>query len=114
MALILELRAWLLESGFTVSPPRKDFHCILNESLWFNRFIFGPDRNTRGRSFTISTEDRLIKLGFTHVHDFISTCVTDDKLWFMSHAEAESRTGSKILAKLNFAKRFLPSFQPGV
>jgi hypothetical protein len=78
-----------------VSPPLKDFHCILNESLWFNRFIFYPDRNTRGRSFTISIEDKLIKLDFTHVRDLLSTQVTDDKLWFMSHAEAESRTGSK-------------------
>jgi hypothetical protein len=73
------LNAWL-HSGFSVSPPPKDFHCILNESLWFNRFIFDPDRNTRGRSFTKSIEVRLIKLGFTHVRDLLSTQLTDDKL----------------------------------
>jgi hypothetical protein len=89
-----------------VSPPPKDFYCILNESLWFNRFILDPDRNTRGRSFTKSIVDKLIKLGFTHVRDLLSTQVTDDKLWFMSHAEAESRTGSKVLANTITKKIF--------
>jgi hypothetical protein len=78
----------------------------LNESLWFNHFIFDTDRKTRGRSFTKSIEDRLIKLGFTHVRDLLSTQLTDDKLWFMSHAEAEARTGSTVLANAIMNKIF--------
>jgi hypothetical protein len=84
----------------------KRFSLHLNESLWFNRFIFDPDRNTRGRSFTKSIEDKLIKLSFTHVRELLSTQFTDDKLWFMSHAEAESRTGSKVLANAITKKIF--------
>jgi hypothetical protein len=48
----------------------------------------------------------LIKLGFTHVSDLLSTQLTDDKLWFMSHAEAESRTGSTDLANATIKKIF--------
>jgi hypothetical protein len=60
-------------------PSTKKFP-LHHESLWFNRFTFDPDRNTRGRSFTKSTEDKLIKLGFTYVRDLLSTQVIDDKL----------------------------------
>jgi hypothetical protein len=52
----------------------------------------------------IIIEDRLIKLGFTHVRDLLSTQLTD--VWFMSHAEAESRTGSTVLANAIMKKIF--------
>jgi hypothetical protein len=91
------LIAWL-RSGLIVAEPPKDYHCILNESLWFNRHaLLDPDRNSRGRSFVKSIENRLIKLGVTHVENLISSaCQNEDKLYFIS---CEARTGSKVLAK---------------
>lgn len=93
------LRSWLL-SGSHVSKPPKDYLCILNESLWFNRHMqVDPYRNKRGRSFCKSTEDRLIQFGFTHVSSLISSTQNDpDKLYFLSYEESMARTGSRVLA----------------
>lgn len=40
------LEAWFME-GLVVNPPPIDFDCLLNEPLWFNRFI----KKDNGSSF---------------------------------------------------------------
>lgn len=45
------LTGWF-EAGFCVSPPPLDYECLLNESLWFNRFIRKENENTFGHHLT--------------------------------------------------------------
>lgn len=93
------LQAWL-HSGLKVAEPPKDYHCIMNESLWFNRHMLYPNRNKHGRFLSKAVEDRLIRRGFTRVSDLISSTATyPDKQMFMSLDEAEEKTGSRVLAK---------------
>lgn len=40
--------AWL-SSGLCVRPPPLDFECILNEPIWFNRFLYLSHNAKRGR-----------------------------------------------------------------
>jgi hypothetical protein len=44
------LAAWFA-SGLRVTAPSNDFECILNEPIWFNRFLYlssDPKRGSRG------------------------------------------------------------------
>jgi hypothetical protein len=41
------LTGWF-DAGLCVSPPVMDYECLLNESLWFNRFIRRENDNTFG------------------------------------------------------------------
>jgi hypothetical protein len=92
------LQAWL-QSGVQVAAPPKDYHCILNESLWFNRHLSYPYANKNCRPFGKPIEDRLIRCGFTHICDLLSsTAGTSNELKFISLDKAQERTGSQMLA----------------
>lgn len=94
------LQAWL-QSGLHVAEPPKDYHCILNESLWFNRHLLYPPKNKNGRPFGKCIEDKLIRCGFTRVSDLLSSVTNNENApMFMSDDEAEARTGSKHLANI--------------
>jgi hypothetical protein len=53
------LQAWFA-SGLAISPPPQDFECILNESIWFNRFLYLPSDTKRGRLLNKNLEEQLV------------------------------------------------------
>jgi hypothetical protein len=63
--------AWF-EASTTVFPPPLDFECILNEPIWFNRFLYLHTDTKRGHLLNKDTEKRLIERGFTHLSDLLS------------------------------------------
>jgi hypothetical protein len=94
------LQAWL-QSGFYFAAPPKDYQCILNESIWFNLHLTYLNVNKKGRPFGKPIEDKLIRCGFTHIFDLLSsTADASSELKFISFDEAQARTGSKKLAKV--------------
>jgi hypothetical protein len=54
-----------------VSPPPLDYDCILNEPIWFNRFLYLPSDPKHGRPdgrlLKKDIENNLIERGFTHL-----------------------------------------------
>jgi hypothetical protein len=100
------LQAWL-QSCFYFAAPPKDYHCILNESIWFNRHLTYLNVNKNGRPFGKPIEDKLIRCGLTHIFDLLSnTADASRELRFISFDKAQARTGSKKLAdvihKINY------------
>jgi hypothetical protein len=65
------LHAWF-SSGVKVAPPPSDYECILNEPIWFNRFLHFEHDTKHGRLLKKETEELLIKRGYTHLSDFIA------------------------------------------
>jgi hypothetical protein len=62
------LAAWFA-SGLIVTAP-DDFECILNEPIWFNRFLYLSSDTKHGRYLNKSLEDQLIRRGLTHLTHF--------------------------------------------
>jgi hypothetical protein len=94
------LQTWL-QSGFDFAAPPKDYHCILNASIWFNRHLTYLNVNKNGRPFGKPIEDKLIRCGFTHICDLLSsTADASSELKFISFHEAQARTGSQKLAEV--------------
>jgi hypothetical protein len=65
------LQAWFA-SGLAISPPPQDFECILNEPIWFNRFLYIPFDTKRERLRNKNLEEQLVRRGFTHLNHFLS------------------------------------------
>lgn len=96
------LQGWFAE-GFEVADPRMDFECLLNESLWFNRFILKKDD---GKPFGhYLTQSRLVQDGGPlHISDVVTRrdCFPSN-LTFLDAAELRSKFGkttAKILQEL--------------
>jgi hypothetical protein len=68
------LIAWF-SSGLKIAAPPADNDCILNEPIWFNRFLYLKADTKHGRLLKKDTEERLIKRGFTHLSDL---CLLQD------------------------------------
>lgn len=90
------LRAWL-QTGFEFSKPPKDYHCILNEPLWFNRHLYYSNQNKNGRPFGKPIEDKLIKCGFVRISDLLVNTSNPDNLRFLSDDEVLARTRSTTI-----------------
>jgi hypothetical protein len=92
------LTAWFA-SGLIVIAPPDDFECILNEPIWFNRFLYLSSDTKRGRFQGESLEDQLIRRGFTHLTHFLSPSSSADAAsspW-LTLEEARFQTGSNAL-----------------
>jgi hypothetical protein len=92
------LQAWL-QSGLQIAPPPKDYRCILNEPIWFSRFLIAEERNKHGRFFNKDIECRLVNLGISHLSDLVSLDQSKTGFRWMSSFEAEVKTRSKVLGK---------------
>jgi hypothetical protein len=72
-----------------------DFHCILNEPIWFNRFLYLPTDKTHGRILKTVLEVKLVKKGFLHLKDFYSLSnSTNGSSHWLSRVEAIAKTGT--------------------
>jgi hypothetical protein len=92
------MEAWL-SSGLMVSPPPLDDECILNEPIWFNRFLYLPTDTKRGTLLNPGLEKALLSRGFTHLADLISSQLPAgnyDSPW-LSLDEATFKAGSRRL-----------------
>jgi hypothetical protein len=92
------MEAWL-SSGLIVSPPPLDYECILNEPIWFNRFLYLPNDTKRGGLINPGLEKALLSRGFTHLADLLSSQLPAGKYdspW-LSLDEASFKAGSKRL-----------------
>jgi hypothetical protein len=56
-----------------VSPPPLDYECILNEPIWFNRFLYLSSDDCHGRLLNKDLKKWLINRGFTHLKH-LRTC----------------------------------------
>jgi hypothetical protein len=65
------LTGWF-SSGLRIAAPPADFDCILNESIWFNRFLYFKTDSKHGRLLNKDTEERLIKRAYTHLSDLLA------------------------------------------
>jgi hypothetical protein len=84
-----------------LQPPPKDYHCILNESIWFNRHLTYPNVNKKKRPFGKPIDDKLIRCDFSHVFDSLSsTADASTELKSISLDKAQARIGSKKLAEV--------------
>jgi hypothetical protein len=94
------LQAWP-QSGFTFAAPPTYYHCILNESIWFNCHLTYRNVNKNGCPFGKPIEDKLICCGFSRISNLLS-CTADasTELKFISLDKAHARTGSKKLAEV--------------
>jgi hypothetical protein len=90
------LQSWL-SSGLVVSPPPLDFECILNEPIWFNRFLYLPSDEKRGRLRSKTLETSLSERGFCHIKDLLCSISCAGRLLnspWLSRTEALTLTGS--------------------
>jgi hypothetical protein len=92
------LQAWL-QSGLQIAPPPKDYRCILNEPIWFSRFLIAEERKKHGRFFNTDIECKLLNLGISHLFDLMSLDQSGTGFRWMSPFEAEVKTRSKVLGK---------------
>jgi hypothetical protein len=84
-----------------IAPPPENFECILNEPIWFNRFLYLKTDSVRGRILAKATEMTLIDKGFKHLSDLLSPSFdADRKYWkpWLTEEEAMLKTGSIRLA----------------
>jgi hypothetical protein len=84
-----------------IAPPPEDFECILNEPIWFNRFLYLKTDSVRGRFFAKATEITSIDKGFKHLTDLQSPSFdAGRKYWkpWLTKEEAILKTGSTRLA----------------
>lgn len=87
------LEGWFAE-GFLVEAPPKDYECLLNESLWFNRFILKKDGKPFGHY--LSFANMVLQGGPFHVHDIVTKSEFHSKLRFLNHDELRSRFGATV------------------
>lgn len=90
--------SWL-SSGLLVSPPPLDYECILNEPIWFNRFLYlNHNDSKRGRLLKKDVEISLIRRGFLHLSDLLSTSFSagNSSPW-LTKEEAIFKAGSTRL-----------------
>jgi hypothetical protein len=93
------LKAWF-DTRVIVAPPPLDFECILNEPIWFNRFLYLKSDPTHGRLPTKAREVCLFNKGFNHLLDLLPSSHDAGSLYnpWLSKEEAVVRTGSTRLA----------------
>jgi hypothetical protein len=92
------LDAWF-SSGLRISHPPSDFECILNEPIWFNRFLYLQTDSKHGRILKKELEERLSHRGFTHLSDlvaFMPPAGSDASPW-LTKEDAIFITGSPSL-----------------
>jgi hypothetical protein len=77
----------------------KDYRCILNEPIWFSKFLIAEERNKSGRFFNKDIECRLVNLGISHLSDLVSLDQSQTRFCWISPFEAEVKTRSKVLGK---------------
>jgi hypothetical protein len=65
------LHSWF-SGGLLVAPPPLDYECILNEPIWFNRFLYLPTDDRHGRLLNKDLEKWLVNRGFTHLKNLRS------------------------------------------
>lgn len=102
----LYLRAWLL-SNLNVAQPPSDFECILNEALWYNRFIL--DANgvpyKPPKSAVLLTNPPPIFIADIVARDSASV-VTTSKLRFLDAPELYIKHGPRMAQQI---LRIIPS-----
>jgi hypothetical protein len=81
------LRAWFC-SGLKVAPPPLDHECILNEPIWFNRFLYLQSDSKHGRLPNKQSEDDLIKKAITHISDLLAPSPSADESPWLSREDA--------------------------
>jgi hypothetical protein len=90
------LKAWF-NTGMIVCPPPPDFECILNEPIWFNRFLYLHTDSKHGLHLKKETQESLIHSGFTHLSDLLSSIPSAGQSPWLTEEEAFQKTGSKKL-----------------
>ena len=96
----LYLEAWFAE-GLIVNPPPMDFECLLNEPLWFNRFITKENGSSFGHYLT---HDKIISNnGPRFIADVVAKSTYSSELHFMNRDSLRAKydaATAKILAEL--------------
>lgn len=93
------LESWLT-MGLTVSAPPLDFECILNEPIWFNRFLYLSSDVNCGRLLKAELERSLMSKGFMHLKDLCtSSQSTGASSPWLSREEATLKAGSRRLGE---------------
>jgi hypothetical protein len=91
------LAAWF-DSGLLVAPPPSDYDCILNEPIWFNRFLYLVSNSKHGRLLDKNIENSLIRRGFLHLSDLLSMSPsTGSSSPWLSEEDAIFKAGSTKL-----------------
>lgn len=86
--------------GLTVSAPPLDFECILNEPIWFNRFLYLSSDVNCGRLLKAELERSLMSKGFMHLKDLCtSSQSTGASSPWLSREEATLKAGSRRLGE---------------
>jgi hypothetical protein len=78
-----------------VAAPPLDFECILNEPIWFNRFLYFHTDTKRGLFLKKDTQNKLIRKGIMHLADLLSPIPSAGRYspWLTSE-EANLKNGS--------------------
>jgi hypothetical protein len=86
------LEAWL-SGTLKIGASPMEFHCILNEPILFNRFLYLLCNKTHGRILKSDLEVKLVKKGFLHLKDLYSfSNSTGGSSPWLSRVEAIART----------------------
>jgi hypothetical protein len=96
----LYLEAWFAE-GLVVKPPPMDFDCLLNDLLWFSRFIKKDNSSSFGHYLT--HEKLISNNGPLFIADVVVKSAYSSHLCFMDRASLQAKydaTTAKILVDL--------------